>query len=78
MVRTRTEEREVREESPAILCPVGRDDMDHGERLRDDIANMQQANANWQRQLGGDMNDFARQQSEVAHPAVRMFQHEGR
>lgn len=39
---------------------------------------MQQANVNWQRQLGVDMNDFARQQGEAAHQAARMFQHDGR
>lgn len=28
------------------------------QRLRDDIANMQQANANWQGHLGGEMNSL--------------------
>lgn len=33
---------------------------------------------NWQRQLCGEMTDFARQQGAAAHQAARMLQHEGR
>lgn len=48
------------------------------ERLKDDIAHMHHAMAEWQRQLGGEMSDVARKQSDVAHQAARTLQHQGR
>lgn len=48
------------------------------QRLRGEFASMQEAVADWQRQLGGEPNYFARQQGESAQCAARVRQHEGR